>query len=466
MARVKDLWFSEVSDPANPKKRIKRKTKRHPDNGGSKDAKRWLAVWVDPDGKEKSRAFKKQVDAKTHAGRMEADVDRGEYIDPDAGKNLLGPLGRKWLRLCDVGGNAYLRYETALRLHVEPTFAERRVSAVLPSEVLEWQRALSKARGESTVELAHWILRSIFDMAVADGMRKDNPVRSPIVPVPRRDTKEREPWDVGQVWTVIDHHPDPYRAIPIVSAGCGVRQGEAFGLAVDDFDFDAGKVHIGRQLIRVGKRIVFKLPKGGKTRDVPLSPGVAATARAHIDAYPPVRCSLPWMGEDGEVDDEHTAMLLFVWRGGEFLPNHQPAEGEPRRRGRGAKMRSEGQNLQTSSFNEKVWKPAIAAAGIIGPAVKNQWSAYSFEAAREHGPHALRHWFSTTLLDAGVPLNGVMDFMGHSRKGLPVTLGVYGHTTEETFEAARNAIDRSLFRLRAVQDQHSDGTVAEQAGTA
>ena len=57
-----------------------------------------------------------------------------------------------------------------------------------------------------------------------------------------------------------------------------------------------------------------------------------------------------------------------------------------------------------------------------------------------------------------MPLIGVMEFMGHSRKGLPVTLGVYGHVTEETFEQARQAIDATLFRLRPVA---SSGTVAE-----
>jgi len=44
------------------------------------------------------------------------------------------------------------------------------------------------------------------------------------------------------------------------------------------------------------------------------------------------------------------------------------------------------------------------------------------------------------------------------KKGLPVTLGVYGHVTEETFEQAREAIDRTLFRLRPVE---SSGTVTE-----
>jgi hypothetical protein len=52
-----------------------------------------------------------------------------------------------------------------------------------------------------------------------------------------------------------------------------------------------------------------------------------------------------------------------------------------------------------------------------------------------------------------------MEFMGHSKKGLPVTLGVYGHVTEETFEQAREAIDRTLFRLRPVAEP--GGTVTE-----
>ncbi|NYD48886.1 site-specific recombinase XerD [Actinomadura luteofluorescens] len=82
-------------------------------------------------------------------------------------------------------------------------------------------------------------------------------------------------------------------------------------------------------------------------------------------------------------------------------------------------------------------------------------------------PHALRHWFATALGDAGVSLAGVMEFLGHSRKGSrsPVKLGVYSHVTEETYEAARSAVDRSLFRLRPVQDQSSNGTETEQAAS-
>ncbi|MCU1469027.1 MAG: hypothetical protein JWQ39_176, partial [Glaciihabitans sp.] len=87
----------------------------------------------------------------------------------------------------------------------------------------------------------------------------------------------------------------------------------------------------------------------------------------------------------------------------------------------------------------------------------------TYAEAREDGTHALRHYYATTLLDAGVSLAGVMDFMGHSRESAPITLGTYGHVTAETFEQARTAIDRSLFRLRAVQDHPASGTQTERA---
>ena len=53
MARVKDYWYSEVpvkdasgKPVKGPDGRVlkeKRKTAKHPDNGGNKKAKRWLA---------------------------------------------------------------------------------------------------------------------------------------------------------------------------------------------------------------------------------------------------------------------------------------------------------------------------------------------------------------------------------------------------------------------------------------
>ena len=60
-----------------------------------------------------------------------------------------------------------------------------------------------------------------------------------------------------------------------------------------------------------------------------------------------------------------------------------------------------------------------------------------------------------------------MEFMGHSMKGrrLPTALGVYGHVTDETYEQARQAIDKALFRPRPVRCGGTEGRPVIAAAT-
>jgi T5orf172 domain len=75
VSRVKDLWHSTVAVPGPDGRaaRERRQTAKHPDRGGNPDAKRWLAVWVLPRGREGTKAFARQVDADRYAKKMESD---------------------------------------------------------------------------------------------------------------------------------------------------------------------------------------------------------------------------------------------------------------------------------------------------------------------------------------------------------------------------------------------------------
>lgn len=77
---MRDLWLSElvvrnengeaVLDENGRAVRRRHKSARHPDNGGSPKAKRWLAVWTGPDGTEKTKAFARQGDAEPYGIEM------------------------------------------------------------------------------------------------------------------------------------------------------------------------------------------------------------------------------------------------------------------------------------------------------------------------------------------------------------------------------------------------------------
>ncbi len=422
MARTRDLWFD----------RKRRKTPRHPDRGGSKDAKRWLAIWLDPDGREKSRALATQDAAKKYAAKMEADAERGDYVDPKAGREKFGTVAVKHLRLRKVGASSRRRYESVYRNHVAPAFAERSVKSVKPSDISGWLEDMAGTMSASVQEAAYLVVVGTFDLAVADGMRRDNPARSGIITRPRAAGPGREPWDAARVQLVTDQHPAGYRAIPYAAAALGLRQGCVLALAAEDIDFAAGKVTVRRQLARVDGGFVFKAPKGGKERTVPLPSGLAAVLAAHIKEYPPEPYALPWMEEkdkQSRITGEHTCSLLFRWHGDD--------------------PRTHGKHIVASSYDQGVWKPALSRAAVAPPPVKDARGIHRYSSGgRENGMHALRHWYSVTLQDAGVSLAGVMEFMGHSRKGKVVTVAVYGHVTEETYAQARRAVDKALFRLR------------------
>ncbi|MCX4832513.1 tyrosine-type recombinase/integrase [Streptomyces sp. NBC_01016] len=84
-------------------------------------------------------------------------------------------------------------------------------------------------------------------------------------------------------------------------------------------------------------------------------------------------------------------------------------------------------------LNARTWRPALASGGVIPVPEKGQRYA-----AREHGMHALRHFYASVLLDAGENIKALSLYLGHSNPGF--TLRVYTHLTPSSEARARKAI--------------------------
>ena len=87
MGFTKDRWHTTKTDAEG------NKTKVRTDRYGN--GRRWLAVWQSPDGRERSKAFERKNDADQHWAAQETDAARGDYIDPTAGRVLLGEVARR-----------------------------------------------------------------------------------------------------------------------------------------------------------------------------------------------------------------------------------------------------------------------------------------------------------------------------------------------------------------------------------
>ncbi|MDT0437710.1 MULTISPECIES: hypothetical protein [Streptomyces] len=156
----------------------------------------------------------------------------------------------------------------------------------------------------------------MFTAAVEDRIIAENPCRARSVRAPRLAPRKIKLWTADRVMQLHESLLDQNQEMTAVGAGCGLWQGEIFGLAVDDIDFLGGTLHVVRQVkLLQGSRPVFGPPKGGEERDVPLPETVAFALAAHITRHPSMQVTLPWKTLDGPTA---TASLIFVTAGVPF----------------------------------------------------------------------------------------------------------------------------------------------------
>jgi integrase len=69
---------------------------------------------------------------------------------------------------------------------------------------------------------------------------------------PKTEERKAQPWTLAQVDAMAAALPARYAVLPYLGAGAGARQGEMFGLAVDDIDILRKVIHVRRQVRLIG----------------------------------------------------------------------------------------------------------------------------------------------------------------------------------------------------------------------
>ncbi|MEJ1197752.1 MULTISPECIES: tyrosine-type recombinase/integrase [unclassified Streptomyces] len=391
---IQDRWYKTETDADGKTTRVK--TDRH----GT--GMRYRARYVGPDGTEKSKSFpdgQKRV-AEKWLAHIEADMSRGQYIDPRAGRLTVRQHADRWLASLTQDPGTFVGTKQRIRLHVLPHLGSRSLDSLRPVHIREWLRKLQDggvAPAYQRVIFAN--MNAMLGAAVDDRLIPENPCRSSSVKAPKPEPRRLIPWTRERVLAVRSALPERYRAMVDVAGGCGMRQGEVLGLAVEDVDFVEGVIHVVRQVKLINGRQVFALPKGGKSRTVPLPETVARALEAHTAQYPPVAVTLPWRSVDGPPT---TASVFF--------------------------RNAEGRAVIRTVFNTKAWQPALDAAGV--------------PRGRENGMHALRHFYASVLLDAGESIKALSEYLGHHDPGF--TLRTYTHLMPSSEKRTREAVNQAF----------------------
>src|SRR4029079_13505577 len=126
---------------------------------------RWQARYTAPDGlpRRAPTSFPTKRAAERWLIETEAELLRGEWLDPDAGLVCLGEYAQRWVRERDLKPRTREEYERLLRLHVKAYLGERAMSAVTAAHVRTWRSArLDAGVGRSTVAKTYRVLHAIF----------------------------------------------------------------------------------------------------------------------------------------------------------------------------------------------------------------------------------------------------------------------------------------------------------------
>ncbi|MDH2388669.1 site-specific integrase [Streptomyces sp. HNM0663] len=399
---IQDRWFKTENGTDGKPRRAK--TDRH----GT--GMRYRARYIGPDGTEKSKSFpdRQKRLAEQWLTAVEADMSRGQYIDPSAGRVTFRQYAEKWLETQTTDVTTRSSVVVQIRSHAIPYLGSRPLGSFQPQHIRDWLSELERAVPASSYRrVIYNSVSTVLNAAVDDGHLSKNPCHARSVRPPERATPRVIPWSRERVFAVRAALPEQYKAAVDLGGGCGLRQGEIFGLAEDAVGFDSGWLHVGCQVKVANGHLVFGPPKRNKVRDVPLPDRVAHAIKEHREKFRPVAVTLPWLRPDGPPVAKR---LLFT-----------------RVDGGGAVRRTD--------FNTRVWKPALVAAGVIPEPSPGQ----RHQAAREHGMHALRHFYASVLLDAGENVKALSAYLGHSDPGF--TLRVYTHLMPSSDGRARRAVD-------------------------
>lgn len=204
----------------------------------------WQVRWRDPAGRQRTKSFKRKGDAKQFANRVEVEMQRGTYVDPQLGKLLFVDWAHEWLQSkMNLRASSWTRDESYLRNHVMPTFGNVALARIDKLTIQVWVRELvAKDLHPGTVKECYRIMRSILNEAADARLIVESPCRN--VTLPRVPRTEQRFLTAAQVEQLAARTDSQFRVLVYCAVYLGCRWGELVGLKRDHLNLLKREVRI------------------------------------------------------------------------------------------------------------------------------------------------------------------------------------------------------------------------------
>jgi integrase len=303
--------------------------------------------------------------------KTELDIVSDQWLDPAAGAMAFGNFATAWIaERPNLRPKTIELYDYLLRCHLAPTFGAVALADIREPTVRRWRKQrLDSGVAAVTLAKAYRLLKAIMETAVDDGAIRRNPCR--IRGGGQESSPERPILTVSQVFDLADAIGQRYRALVLLGSFGSLRWGELAALRRSDIDLAECTVRVDRTLIELQNgQLSLGPPKSAAGRRTVVFPEpIVPELRSHLD----------------RIAESENDGLVFVGPGGA--------------------------SLRRTNFRQRVWLPALKAAGL---------PAMHF--------HDLRHTGNALTANAGANLRELMARMGHSSTRAAL---IYLHSTDE-----------------------------------
>ena len=375
------------------------------------DDKRWEAqtIVVDPvtgQAKRVSTYGKTRSEAKTKMDERLGRVRAGQPFTDS--KISVSAWAEHWVATQlpardDWSVNYREQRAALLKTHVIGTdFGMTRLSQLRVSLIRVWTVQLEQPRqvvlanGNVTMKpgLSSSSRRQVFlalsaclDAAVLDGLIGENPLKK--IKAPKAQKPKMVHLETAEVVALLDALKDsPYYVAFVLAAATGARRGEVLGLTWSNVDLDAGLMKIEASMDAKGR--LGPVKTAASNRRVALAEPVVELLRQHRAHQAKERNAAgdSWANDRNLVFTRADGSGAYVL--GRTLLDHM--------------------------------KKALVQAGIDKPAVV----------------HSLRHSAATRMLEDGIHIRAVADFIGHGDTS--ITGNMYAHCTDVVHRQAADAL--------------------------
>ncbi|MEZ0065536.1 integrase [Streptacidiphilus sp. MAP12-20] len=388
---------------------------------------RWQVRYRDPVGTPRKEPFGRKVDADRRAAELSHHITTGKFVDPAVGKETFREVAERWREVAVHDASTVERVERALRLHILPILGDYPIASIRTSDLQAWVKDRAGHLAPSTLKVTWSYITATFRLAELDRQVGFNPCRGVKLPAVRR--REIVPLTVNVVAAIVNAPPGWYRAMLLLAAASGLRQGELFGMEVGDLDFRAGTVRVRQQLISpdVGEPYLAEPKTHESYRTVPVAKTAMDALAAHLKQHPARRVDVEDRTNPRK-PKRRKALLVFTNERSEAI-----------RRASWASVWANVEKVADKALREayegavKRWERRGRPEG--SEPVLEQVPAGS-------GMHDLRHFYASVLIKHRESVKTVQVRLGHSKPS--ITLDIYTHLWPNDEDTTRAAVESVL----------------------